>query len=74
MDDHHVIMFKFYETLKWGWSSPSTNAIQIVPNKNILNELKMPFKNVHHLWFKVEASTQDDLHFWWTHLGFELNQ
>ena len=34
----------------------------------------MPFKNVHHFWIKVEASTENGWHFCRTYLDFELIQ
>ena len=34
----------------------------------------MPFKNVHHLWIKVEASSKNGSHFCRTYLDFELIQ
>ena len=52
----------------------ASKGIQIGSTKIFFNDFKMPFKNVHHFWIKVEASTKNGSHFCRTYLDFELIQ
>ena len=49
-----------------------SKGIQIGSTKTFFNDFEMPFKNIHHFWIKVEASTKNGSHFCRTYLDFEL--
>ena len=62
------------ENLNGDGQALASKGIQIGSTKIFFNVFKMPFKNVHHFWIKVEASTKNGSHFCRTYLDFELIQ
>ena len=64
----------FYETEMGMTEPPAPPLNQLGFTKIFFNDFKMPFKNVHHFWIKVEASTKNGSHFCTTYLDFELIQ